>query len=69
MFLVVCYKKLMFQCVISFFLIYIKDISKAFKNAVAKLFADDTNIFIFHKTEDALFKIASKKLESLENWL
>ena len=51
------------------FLIYINDISKAFKNAIPKLFADDTNIFIFHKTKDALFQIANTELDSLENWL
>ena len=51
------------------FLIYINDISKAFKTAVPKLFADDTNIFIFHKTKETLFQIANTELESLENWL
>ena len=51
------------------FLIYINDIPNAFKNAVPKLFADDTNIFIFHKSKDALFKIANTELKSLENWL
>ena len=49
------------------FLIYFNDISKAFKNAVQTLFADDTNISIFHKTEDALFKIANEELDSLAN--
>ena len=34
-----------------------------------KLFADDTNIFIFHKIENTLFKIANKELDFLENWL
>ena len=38
-------------------------------NTVPKLFSDDTNIFIFHKTKDASFKIANKKLDSLANWL
>ena len=45
------------------FLIYINDISKAYKIAVPKLFADDTNIFIFLKTKDALFKIANEELD------
>ena len=51
------------------FLIYINDIPNAFKNAVPKLFADDTNIFIFHKSKDALFKIANTEFKSLKNWL
>ena len=49
--------------------IYINDISKAFKNAIPKSFADDTDIFIFNKTKDALFKIANTELNSIENWL
>ena len=51
------------------FLIYINDIPNAFKTAIPKLFADDTNIFIFHKTKETLFEIANSELESLENWL
>ena len=37
--------------------VYINNILKAFKNAVPKLFADDTDIFIFHKTKHVLFKV------------
>ena len=48
---------------------YINDISKVFKNAVLILFADETNIFIFHKTKDALLKIENEELDSLTNWL
>ena len=51
------------------FLIYINDIPKAFENAKPTLFADDTNIFIFHKTKETLFRNANKELQSLENWL
>ena len=51
------------------FLIYINDIAAAFKNAEPKLFADDTNIFIFHKNKSTLFNIAKTELASLENWL
>ena len=40
-----------------------------FKTTVPKLFADETNIFIFHKTKETLFQIANTELESLENWL
>ena len=47
------------------FLMYMNDISRA--NAVPKLFAADTNIFIFHKTKDALFNIANTELNSLDN--
>ena len=48
--------------------LYINDIPNAFKNAVPKLFVDDNNIFIFHKSKDAIFKIANTELKALENW-
>ena len=54
-------------------LTYINDILKAFKNAVPKPFADDTNILIFHKTKATkqkmlLFKIGNTEVDFLENW-
>ena len=51
------------------FLIYINDIPHAFKNAKPSLFADDTNIFIFHKSKEVLFRNANKELEALGDWL
>ena len=45
--------------------LHFKDIQKT----APKLFDDDTNEIIFHKTENALFKIANTELDALKNWL
>lgn len=51
------------------FLIYVNYIQNAFTKAVPKLFADVTNVFIFHKEIKTLFSLANTELESLNSWL
>ena len=51
------------------FLIYVNDIQNAFLNATPKLFADDINVFIFHKDIKTLYSLANTELESLNEWL
>ena len=51
------------------FLIYVNDIQNAFKNATPKLFADDINLFLFHKDIKTLYSMANTELESLNEWL
>ena len=50
------------------FLLYINDISNVIPELKVKLFADDTNIFLFNKSIVSLFVDASKALEKLNNW-
>ena len=51
------------------FLIYVNDTQNAFKNATPKLFADDINLFLFHKDIKTLYSLANTELESLNEWL
>ena len=51
------------------FLLYVNDIQNAFTNATPKLFADDINLFIFHKDLKTLYSLANAELESLNEWL
>ena len=51
------------------FLIYVNDIQHAFTHASPKLFADDINLFIFHKDLKTLYSLANTELESLNTWL
>ena len=50
------------------FLLYINDISNVIPELKVKLFADDTNIFLFNKSIESLFVDASKALDKLNNW-
>ena len=51
------------------FLLYVNDIQNAFTNVTPKLFADDINLFIFHKDLKTLYSLANEELESLNGWL
>ena len=51
------------------FLLYVNDIQNAFTNATPKLFADDINLFIFHKDLKTLYSLANMELELLNEWL
>ena len=50
------------------FLIYVNDIGNCVPNTPVKLFADDTNLFIFGKTVDSLQTDAEINIKSLNNW-
>jgi len=50
------------------FLLYINDIYNAIPNAKVKLFADDTNLFLYDKNLDSLFCTANESLKCLHNW-
>ena len=50
-------------------MIYVNDIQHAFTHASPKLFADDINLFIFHKDLKTLYSLANTELESLNTWL
>ena len=51
------------------FIIYINDMVNSLKYTHPKLFADDTNIFLFHKDLKTLYSNANEDLHSLSNWL
>ena len=51
------------------FLLYVNDIQNAFTNATPKLFADDINVFLFHKDLKTLYLQANRELDSLNEWL
>ena len=40
-----------------------------FTNATPKLFADDINVFLFHKDLKTLYLQANRELDSLNEWL
>jgi hypothetical protein len=50
------------------FLLYINDIFKAVDNSKLRLFADDTNLFVFEKTISALETTANNSVQSLQHW-
>jgi len=50
------------------FLLYINDIYNAITNAKVKLFADDTNLFLYDKNLDSLFCTANECFQCLHNW-
>ena len=51
------------------FLIYINDICKAVPNAKVKLYADDTNLFLFDTDGNNLNIKANTSLKELNTWL
>ena len=50
------------------FLVYMNDIGKAIPNEKIKLFADDTNLFIFDKDSKGLCLKATDCLDKLNLW-
>lgn len=50
------------------FLIYINDICCIDSDCTVKLFADDTNVFVFEKTLDGIFCSANIIVQQLNNW-
>jgi len=50
------------------FLIYVNDIYRAVPGEKIKLFADDTNLFIFDGDSDKLTQRANNNLKNLDNW-
>ena len=50
------------------FLIYVNDIYRAVPGEKIKLFADDTNLFIFDGDSDKLTQRANNCLKDLDNW-
>ena len=50
------------------FLIYVNDIYRVVPGENIKLFADDTNLFIFNEDSNKLTKRANNCLKDLDNW-
>ena len=50
------------------FLIYVNDIALPLENTEIRLFADDTNVFVFHNDLNTLKQLAIKALSVLTNW-
>ena len=50
------------------FLIYVNDIYRVVPGENIKLFADDTNLFIFDEDSNKLTKRANNCLKDLDNW-
>ena len=50
------------------FLIYVNDIALPLENTEIRLFADDTNVFVFHKDIDSLEHLATNALTTLTEW-
>ena len=53
---------------VSFFLIYINDITNVSRLLQLLLFADDTNIFLEHRDIKALIEIVNSELVKLADW-
>ena len=51
------------------FIIYITDIVKSSHLLQLIMFADDTNLFIFHSNRDKLFLTLNQEIEKISNWL
>ena len=57
------------QClVLCCFLIYVNDICNVSSTCSIKLFADDTNVFVFGKCADDVFKSANTVVSQLNSW-
>ena len=50
------------------FLIYVNDIQYVVKDSEIKLFADDTNLFLYSTHVDELFEIANMNMSQLSDW-
>ena len=50
------------------FLIYINDIGNVLPSKILKLYADDTNIFIFERDMESAVKIANEYMFILNTW-
>ena len=50
------------------FLVYVNDIKLRINNTETRLFADDTNLFIFHKDLQILQQLATSALSELTKW-
>ena len=50
-------------------IIYVNDIGNVLPNKTVKLFADDTNIFIFHQDISMINIMANEYMFSLSQWL
>ena len=61
-----CSTRLRFRTIL--FLIYINDIDKAIPEEKIKLFADDTNLFLFDKDSKSLSLKATECLNKLSQW-
>ena len=59
--------RLCFRDFIIFAICY--DIQDSFEHTTSKLFADDFNIFLFHKDIKSLYSLANTELDSLNEWL
>ncbi|MFZ2538354.1 MAG: reverse transcriptase domain-containing protein, partial [Oscillospiraceae bacterium] len=51
------------------FLVYVNDLQNSAPNTSIKLFADDTNVFLFQKNIDALYASANEALQQMNDWL
>ena len=51
------------------FLIYINDLTNAYKNSKFVLFADDTNIFVFSRNRADLYKKANDVMEAVHRYM
>ena len=52
-----------------FFLIYINDLARVSLLFRSILFADDTNLFIKHRTREGLYRIANEELGKFSRWV
>ena len=51
------------------FLLYVNDIQHTFVHATLISFADDINLFSFHKDIKSLYSLANRELDSRYEWL
>ena len=47
----------------------VNDTQNVFISATPKLFADDINVFLFHKDKNTLYSLPNTGLDSLNTWL